>query len=147
MIYSMKTLLLIFSFLIASLAVSSSARAQCNAELYNNKSLKALAPGFTFVKSYRIDGRGGTRKKIEYTCVFSKDTNYMIQISGKDGGAQGLISTLYDSKRNKKASNYFNNKFYESWTYKCRATGIYYLSFTFKDSKSYCGAAVLGFRR
>lgn len=142
----MKKILLL-SLLILGVASFSDTQAQCNAELYNNKCLKALAPGFTFVKSYRIDGRGGTRKKIEYTCVFSKDTNYMIQIAGKDGGAQGLIGTLYDSKRNKKASNYYNNKFYPNWTYKCRATGIYYLTFTFKDSKSYCGAAVLGFRR
>lgn len=124
-----------------------SASAQCNAELYNNKALKQLTTGYTFVKSYRVDGRNGTRKKIEYTCVFSKDTNYMIQIAGKDGGAQGIIATLYDSKRNKKASNYYDNKFYPTWTYKCRATGIYYLTFTFKDSQSFCGAAVLGFKR
>jgi hypothetical protein len=77
----------------------------------------------------------------------SKDTNYQIAISGKDGNAQGLIGTLFDSKRNKIVTSFYNNKFLPGWTYKCRSTGIYYLSFTFKDSKSYCGAAVLGFRR
>ena len=126
---------------------SESTYAQCNAELYNNKCLKNLESGFTFVKSYRIDGKGGARKKIEYTCVLSKDTNYQLQVQGKDGAAQGLIGTLYDSKRNRKATTYYNNKFFEHVTYKCRATGIYYLTFTFKDSKSFCGAAVLGFRR
>lgn len=123
------------------------ASAQCNAELYVNKCMKELNSGFLFFKSYRIDGKNGTRKKIEYTCVFSKDTNYQITISGKDGGPEGMIGTLYDGKRNKLVSSYYNNKFYPGWQYKCRATGIYYLSFTFKDSKSYCGAAVLGFRR
>jgi len=124
-----------------------SAMAQCNAELYVNKSMKALESGFQFSKSYRIDGRGGSRKKIEYTCVFSKDTNYQIRIFGKDGNAQGVIGTLYDSKRNQMVSSYFNNKFLDGWTFKCRSTGIYYLTFTFKDSRSFCGAAVLAFRR
>jgi hypothetical protein len=68
-------------------------------------------------------------------------------MNGKDGGAQGMIVTLYDSQRNELATSHVNNKFFPGWTYKCKATGIYYLSFTFKDSQSYCGAAVLGFRR
>ena len=135
------------SFLLFFVVLSASAYSQCNAELYVNKSMKSLSPGFQFSKSYRIDGRGGRRPKIEYTCVFSKDTNYEIKISGKDGGAQGLIGTLYDSKRTRMVSNFYNNKFLAGWNFKCRSTGIYYLSFTFKNSKSYCGAAVLAFRR
>ncbi len=130
-----------------ALLFCGNASAQCNAELYVNKSMRALESGFQFSKSYRIDGRGGTRKKIEYTCVFSKDTNYQIRIFGKDGNAQGVIGTLYDSKRNLMVSNLYNNKFLDGWTFKCRSTGIYYLSFTFKGSTSYCGAAVLAFRR
>jgi len=137
----------IFIASIILLFFSNPAVSQCNAELYVNKSMKSLSPGFQYSKSYRIDGRGGRRNKIEYTCVFSKDTNYEIKIQGKDGGAQGLIGTLYDSKRNRMVSNYYNNKFLAGWNFKCNATGIYYLSFTFKNSKSYCGAAVLAFRR
>jgi hypothetical protein len=140
----MKKLLLTFALVFSCIFV---ANAQCDAEVYSAKSLKALATGFTFVKSYKVDGKNGIRKQIEYTCVFSKDTNYMIRMSGKDGGAQGMIVTLYDSQRNELATSHVNNKFFPGWTYKCKATGIYYLSFTFKDSQSYCGAAVLGFRR
>lgn len=141
----MKNLLVLVSaFFLIGLG---NANAQCNAELYNNIALKMLAPGYTFVKSYRIDGKGGQRKKIEYTCVFSKDTNYMIRMSGKDGGPKGLVATLFDSKRSQLATSYVNDKFFPGWTYKCTATGIYYLEFTFQDSESFCGAAVLGFRR
>lgn len=134
----------LFTFL---LATTTDVQAQCNAELYVTKSMKSLSPGFQFSKSYRIDGRNGSRRKIEYTCVFAKDTSYQITITGQDGEADGLISTLYDAKRNKIISSYYNSKFLDTWTYKCASTGIYYLSFTFKDSKSYCGAAVLGFKR
>jgi hypothetical protein len=131
----------------AILFTSLSASAQCDTELYSNKALKTLAPGFTFVKSYKIDGKNGVKKNIEYTCVFSKDTNYMVRIQGKDGGSNGIIATLYDNQRNELSTSYYNNKFYPGIQYKCKATGIYYLLFTFKDSESYCGAAVLGFKR
>jgi hypothetical protein len=137
---------ILLAFVMVSFSGTES-KAQCNSELYNNIALKMLQPGFTFVKSYRIDGKGGVRRKIEYTCVFSKDTNYMIRMSGKDGGPKGLVATLYDSKRSQLASSYVNQKFFPGWTYKCTATGIYYLTFSFVESTGYCGAAVLGFRR
>ncbi len=143
----MKRLIFWIALLFGTLFSTWSVMGQCNSELYVNKSMKSLESGFQYSKSYRIDGRGGNRRKVEYTCVFSKDTNYQIRITGKDGAAQGLIGTLYDSKRNELVSSFYNNKFLEGWTFKCRATGIYYLSFTFKNSKSYCGAAVLAFRR
>ena len=144
----MKKLFIIGCLAMAfALFTTEDASAQCNSELYANRCLKEFTNGFTFVKSFRIDGRGGTRRKIEYTLVFSKDTNYQLQIQGKDGNAQGIIATLYDSKRDRKATSYFSNKFYPDLTYKCRATGIYYLTFTFKDSKSFCGAAALAFKR
>jgi hypothetical protein len=143
----MKTLLIATLTVFASLFLIDGAEAQCNSELYVNKSMKNLTPGFSFYKSYRIDGRRGTRRKIEYTCVFSKGSNYQLQISGKDGNADGIIGTLYDSRRNQIVTSLYNNKFLSNWSWMCRATGIYYLTFTFKDSKSFCGAAVLGFKR
>lgn len=143
----MKKIFFLLAFVFAGALMTQNTQAQCNTDLYTNLALKSLAPGYTFVKSYRIDGKNGDRKKVEYTCVFSKDTNYMVRMVGKDGGQEGLVVTLYDSKRAQLATSYVSSKFYPGFTYKCTATGIYYLSFTFKDSKSYCGAAVLGFRR
>jgi hypothetical protein len=143
----MKNILALGFVLVMFLGANSEIQAQCNAELFISKALQQLTPGFTFVKSYRIDGRNGTRPKIEYTCVFSKDTNYTLTIVGKDGGSQGIIATLYDSRRNQMVSNFSENKFYQTLNYKCRATGIYYLTFTFKDPTPFCGGAVLGFKR
>ncbi|MCC5946606.1 MAG: hypothetical protein JJT94_16870 [Bernardetiaceae bacterium] len=143
----MKRFLIFVCALFAFAVAADSAQAQCNAELYNNMALKKLAPGYTFVKSYRIDGKDGKRKKIEYTCVFSKDTSYMLRMAGKDGGPTGLVATLFDTRRSQLFTSHVNGKFFDGWTYKCTSTGIYYLSFTFEGSKSYCGAAVLGFRR
>ncbi len=144
----MKKIIFNTIFFIATATILSSiGYAQCNTELYINKSMKSLSPGFQFSKSFRVDGRGGARKKVEYTCVFSKDTNYMIKMSGKDGSSKGIIGVLSDSRNNKLVSSFYNNKFLDGWQYKCRSTGIYRLTFTFKDSQSFCGSAVLAFKR
>jgi hypothetical protein len=121
--------------------------AQCDTEIYTERALRILPQGFTFVKSYRVDGKNGIKKQIEYTCVLSRDTNYAIRLSSKDGGVNGLKVTLYDSQRNELATSFANNKLFLGWTFKCKTTGIYYLSFTFQDSQSYCGGAVMGFKR
>lgn len=135
------------SLVILFLAFVNTSFAQCDSELYSNMALKKLSEGFTFIKSFKVDGKGGIRKEIEYTCVFSKDTQYKVIMEGKDDGANGIVVTLFDAKREQLASSFNNNKFYAGWTYLCKATGIYYLRFTFKDSHSFCGGAVLGFKR
>ena len=123
------------------------AAAQCNADLYSEKSMKSISQGYMFEKSFRIDGKGGRAKKIEYSCILSKDTNYSFIMNTKDGGATGLVFELLDGQRNKVATNFVNNKFFSGLEYRCGSSGIYFLSFTFKDSQTQCGAAVLAFRR
>mgnify|MGYP006266950665 CR=1 FL=1 len=142
----MKRLLVILSVFFSLVWANQEAQAQCDTGTLTSIALSKL-DNYTFVKSYRIDGRSGRRKTIEYTCVFSKDTDYRIRIASKDGGANGIIATLYDSKRNQVGTSFINKKFLNGITYKCEATGIYYLKFEFRDSKNYCGAAVLGFHR
>ncbi len=145
----MKNIFVIaFVFVMAFFVSPSQTQAQdCDSELYSNMALKKLTDGFTFIKSFKVDGKGGTRKDIEYTCVFSKDTKYKVILQSKDSEATGVIATLFNSKREQLATSYNNGKFYTGWTYVCKATGIYYLRFSFKDSHSFCGGAVLGFKR
>jgi hypothetical protein len=142
----MKKSFLLIAALMLSLS-SFSAFAQCNADLYSEKSMKSISQGFLFEKSFRIDGKGGRAKKIEYSCILSKDVNYSFIMNTKDGGATGLVFELLDSQRNKVATNFVNNKYFAGLEYKCGSTGIYYLSFSFKESQTQCGAAVLAFRR
>lgn len=146
----MKKSVLVYSIcgLLLAFATNGTTVAQsCNTELYITKAMQNLTTGFTFVKSYRIDGRKGRRPKIEYTCVFSKDTDYDIHIQSQAGGSSGIVATLYDSRRNQIATNYKSGRAYPNFRYTCRSTGIYYLTFTFSDSKDFCGGAVLGFKR
>ena len=124
--------------------------AQCNTDTYNESCISEIqSKGHTFVKSYKIDGDGGAKAKIEYSYVFSKDTEYLFAINGKDGEASGVVLTIYDSNR-KLITTHFdkvNNKFYKAISFPCKVTGIYYMTFTFEGSKSHCAAAVVGFKR
>ena len=123
------------------------ATAQCNAGQYANDCISELGEGYTFLKSFQIDGRGGQVPKVEYSYVFSKDTSYTIKICAPGADTDGIKVTLYDSNRTKKGSSYVNGSLLKGFTYPCPATGIYYITFEFEGSTNFCGGSVLGFRR
>jgi len=130
--------------------VSSYAQAQCEPEQFVDACIAETQDrGFTFVKSYKIDGQGGAKSKIEFSYVFSKDTDYLFVIRGKDGEAQGIILSIYDSNRNLIVTNFdkVNNKFYHEFHFENKKTGIYYMDWTFDHSKSYCASGVIGFKK
>ena len=88
----------------------------------------------------------GNRSTIEYSYVFTKGTQYMINLCS-GGNSDDIVVDLYDSQRNKVASSMVNGKTASAISFPCKATGIYYLSYTFKQSNTYCGGSSLGFRR
>jgi hypothetical protein len=123
------------------------ATAQCNADALSNQCIPKLAAGFNFLKSYKIDGEGGAKDKVEYSYVFTKGTQYMINICAPKEPTDGIVVTLYDSNRNKVATSKVNGQFISAIAYPCNATGIYYIQYTFDGSSTYCGGSALGFKR
>ena len=103
--------------------------------------------GYTLIKSFQVDGEGGTKEKIEYSYVFTKGTKYLVNVCGGVKTADGVVVTLYDKYRNKVASNLIDGKVAEAIAYPCSATGIYYITYTFHESKEYCGGSTIGFKR
>ncbi len=145
----MKRLFNFIGIAVVSLMLGSVVvKAQCDADALAQQCIPKMQEGFTFLKTFKIDGQGGAKTKVEYSYVFSKDTQYFLNIctSGSDG-TDGIVVTMYDSKRQMVSTNYTNGKFYPGIIYPCNATGIYYVTFTFQDSKNYCGGSVLGFKR
>ncbi len=122
------------------LAVSST-HAQCKAD----DCVAKLTGGYTFLKSYQIDK---TCEQAEYSYVFSKDTNYMLSMCNKDGSTQNIVVNLYDANKKEIATNFDkkSGKFYPAIVYSCKATGIYYIKFTF-NIKPDCFASVLAFKK
>ncbi|NJN26521.1 MAG: hypothetical protein HC819_11365 [Cyclobacteriaceae bacterium] len=132
---------------IAFVFAASVANAQCDAEAHANACISKLQDGFTFLKTFKVDGQGGAKAKVEYSYVFSKDTQYFLNICNSGADTDGIVVTMYDSKRQMVSTNFNKGKFYPGLVYPCNATGIYYITFTFQDSQNHCGGSVLGFKR
>lgn len=139
----MKQLFVLVSILF--LLGEFNAHAQCNAETLTNQCIPKLAPGFNFLKSYKIE-KGG-KEFIEYSYVFTKGTQYMINICQPGQNVNGITVTLEDSDRNQVASNRVNNQYASSIIYSCNKVGIYYIKYTFDNATNYCGGSALGFKR
>jgi hypothetical protein len=123
------------------------ANAQCNPEQYTDTCIPKLASGFNFLKSYKIDGEDGAKNKVEYSYVFTKGTQYMINVCATGENTDGIVVTLFDSNRNKMASSKINGQFISAIAYPCNTTGIYYIQYTFDNSTQFCGGSALGFKR
>lgn len=138
---------LIFFIFTIFLLNTSDAAAQCNSENLSSQCIPKLTAGFNFLKSYKIDGDGGSKEKVEYSYVFLKGTQYMINICAPSQPTDGIIVSLYDSNRNKVASSKLNDQYISAIAYPCNATGVYYIQYTFEKPSSYCGGSALGFKR
>ena len=119
--------------------------AQCNAETLSTQCIPKLASGFNFLKSYKVEKAG--KEYVEYSYVFTKGTQYMINVCAPEQNTDGIVVTLYDSKRNKVASNKVDDQYIAAIAYPCNSTGIYYIQYTFDGAAIACGGSALGFKR
>ena len=119
--------------------------AQCNAETLSTQCIPKLASGFNFLKSYKVEKAG--KEYVEYSYVFTKGTQYMINVCAPEQSTDGIVVTLYDSKRNKVASNKVDDQYIAAIAYPCNSTGIYYIQYTFDGATTACGGSALGFKR
>jgi len=143
----MRVIFLILNVIILVTFITPKLRGQCNSSLYTEVSIKSMPDNFTFLKTFKIDGRAGAAEKVEYSYVFSKDTHYSLNIATEGEEVDGIIVNMYDSNRKKVATNYVKGDIYAGIEYPCNATGIYYITFTFENSERFCGGSALGFRR
>lgn len=137
-----KLFVLVFSVLVFA---GYNANAQCNAETLSTQCIPKLASGFNFLKSYKVEKAG--KDYVEYSYVFTKGTQYMINVCASEQNSDGIVVTLYDSKRNKVASNKVDDQYIAAIAYPCNSTGIYYIQYTFDDTTIACGGSALGFKR
>jgi hypothetical protein len=137
-------ILLVFGYFLIN---TGNAFAQCNPTVFADNCVPKLASGFNFLKSYPIDGQGGSKDKIEYSYVFTKGTQYMINVCSNGESVDGIIVNIFDSSRNQVASSKINGQFISAIAFPCNTTGIYYIQYTFDSSTKYCGGSALGFKR
>ncbi len=142
----MKKAILLTLFVSVLGASTTELIGQCNPDNFANACIPKLASGFNFLKSYKVDGEGG-KEKVEYSYVFTKGTQYMINLCANGATTDGIVVTIFDSGRNKVASSKINGQFISAIAYPCNATGIYYIQYTFDGSTGKCGGSALGFKR
>ena len=139
----MKRILLNMAFLLLLITVS---KAQCNPD--------ALASGcnaklgeFTFIKNYKIDPAKATNSTVEFSYVFSKDTQYFLSVCDGKSDMPKIEVTLLDSNKKPLASNVEGGKYYPGIAYKCTTTGIYYMTFNISSAAEKCAVSALGFKK
>ncbi len=118
---------------------------QCNSDKLANDCIPKLSAGFNYLKSYKVDGV--SKDKVEYSYVFMKGTQYMINLCANDNATDGLVVSILDKDRNKVASSKINGQAVSAINYPCNASGIYYIQYTFDEPSSHCGGSALGFKR
>ena len=141
-----QTAFLIF-FLAGASVQSVHLMAQCNADSHCTTCVSKVPEGFNFLKSYKVDGMGGQKNKIEYSYVLTSGTQYAINICTGTTGTDGIIVSLFDASRRQIATSKIDNKFLNQITLICGATGIYYIQYTFEGSKAFCGGSALAYKR
>jgi hypothetical protein len=137
----MKPVLKIFLPAAFLLCLSAPAWSQCKMD----ECVSKLNGGYTFLKGYQMNNGS---PKAEYSYVFSKETNYMLAMCGKDGGSQNIAVTLYDSSNKQIATNFDkkSGKYYPAIIYNCKSTGIYYIKFISEVTPE-CFTGVLAFKK
>lgn len=106
MFFCMRKIINILGISIIALVLTTSmTNAQCSAVEKANGCISSLQDGFTFLKTFKVDGHDGAKPKVEYSYVFSKDTQYFLNICTDGEVTDGIIVTMYDSKRQMVSTN------------------------------------------
>lgn len=142
----MKKLAFIFLFISTLVANSNElSDQQCNSDNLATACIPKLSTGFNFLKSYKVDGQ--TKDKVEYSYVFTKGTQYMINLCSNSTASDGVTVSIFDKERNKVATSKINGQLVSAIAYPCNATGIYYIQYTFDEPSTHCAGSALGFKR
>lgn len=147
-IYTMAKSRILWIIVAAWLSAPLFVRAQCNYQSYMDSCRTHIThDNFNFLKEYEIDNKHGESQKIEYSIALVDGFEYEYYFTGLKEGHQEVTATLYDSNRQELGTNKHHKNFVHVIRHTSRKTGIYYITFTFKDDEAYCGAAVLGFTK
>jgi|ERR1035437_2615899 hypothetical protein len=138
---------LLFIIATAPFILSLTSGNDCGSDAFIDKCAPALGD-YTFIKTFNIDVSKSKEKKIEFSYVFSKGSNYRIVICDQNTDGNKMIVNFYDRNKKLIASNYMKSskKFFPTLNYTCSATGVYYVESSFEGGKDGCGANILGFK-
>jgi hypothetical protein len=119
----------------------------CNTEALMEDCASELED-YVFVKNFDVvtDKSG---QKIDYSYVLSRGIEYKIVICEKTNSNRRMIVNFYDRNRTLVATNFqkSNKKIFPNITYKCSATGVYYVEAFYEGESGGCGLNIIGFKK
>lgn len=108
---------------------------------------------YSFLKSFQLDekliNKYGVHPTIKYTSVFSKNTEYLFTICDQVKTSNvRMVLKLYDSNNHLITSTYEpnSNRYFSKFKFPCKATGVYYLEFSFSSKYIGCGLSIIGIK-
>lgn len=122
----------------------------CDTKIYKDKCISNMVEGFTFLKSFGLDGKSGTQRNISASYIFSKGAKYTIMLANASAQNKGLGVKILDPNKKEIINSYAKEKgkYYPIIQYQCSSTGIYYFDFYFtSEAPDFCGGAVLAIKR
>jgi len=136
-------------WLVVTLASCNLAMAQCDEKKLDENCKGAISEGFTYIKSFNLDPEKMQNGTVEFSYIFSKDTQYMLALCGQtDKAGKDVTIALYDGNRNQLFNSAENkSEPLKKLMYKCQTTGVHYINFTYLNEKPSCHQAQIGFKR
>ena len=128
---------------VLSTIICVSSYAQCEEEYGHICKEKLKGDHYTPLLTKEVDNHEGDVDKLEYAYQFTKGVSYEFYYDGEMEIDHKLNVTLYNYNHDLVLANDKHEP--HKVVYKCKHTGIYYLSFQFDDHESYCGTVGLGY--
>ncbi len=125
---------------------ANTGHAQCNSSEIAESCISELDTSFHFLKSYSLDGKQGDEVMIEHSYVLTKNTDYLIKLCSSSESDLDIVVEIFDTNRKNVASSKNDSTRNSYLEYDCKVTGIYYLQYSFVDSKKYCAGSAIGFK-
>lgn len=134
------TLIVICSF-------NSSSKNGCDLDALFEAEAVNLQP-YTLIKKFDVSVQKNG-EKTEYSYVLSRDCEYKILICDLNKEGKKMVINFLDRNKKLISSNYLKSskKIFPSITYKCSATGVYYIEAFFEGEERGCGINILGFKK
>lgn len=149
----MKALSIKSVFVLAMLSVltlssfDKSPKKKCDLDALFESNAANIQP-YTLIKKFDVEvDKDGN--KVEYSYVFSRDCEYKILIFDLNEEGKRMVINFYDRNKKLISTNYVKSskKVFPSITYKCSATGVYYIEAYFEGDEKGCGINILGFKK
>ncbi|MCU4175890.1 hypothetical protein [Carboxylicivirga sp. N1Y90] len=144
----MKKSLYSLLFLLTMFSVSS--YAQCGDDLLK-AAIKEMGSS-QYIKDFTAElvkeSKDGKTGYIKFSFVMQSNSQYKFNVVNGASNADKIILQLKDKDNTRVlASNLYNGKTYDEFSYVCRKAGVYNLVFSFKGGGEGCAKAVLSLEK